>query len=512
MRPPFIKRPGRGTPDREPERGVTMALVALAIVGVLAMAALSIDVGTLYEASAEAQRAADAGALAAARTISVQGLTGDPNNSASSWQAICDGETSPASLAAQTVVQQVLIGGAVASTIKVYYGTDEGVGTNENCSGFAGGSFGVNPVVQVYVQQAKLPTFFSRVFGLISGGTPSNSGVSATATAEVFNTSDSGKYSSTKDVVPVQPRCVKPWMIPNLDPIHGPGCTSDCTKFVDLRTGSIQTPGIFAGIYGNGGVIGERFWLLPDCTVSAAGTPCSLRSSPPQANYVNAGDISVPPMPNLEYLPGSAAFASSAIPSDGTTACTNVAGGSQYSQAIAGCDQLTQYQCGVAGATAPNQVDLSENPGSGDTMNGVQCLIHEQNISLTGPQGQDVLLPFGTSSGSLPPNYPFQIQVGTSSPLRGAGLSDGTLITSSNSIVSLPIYDSNNTIGGTGTSSVTIVGFLQVFINVVDTYGNMYVTVLNVSGCGNGVTSGTQALYGTSSVPVRLITTPPPSK
>jgi len=36
-------------------------------------------------------------------------------------------------------------------------------------------------------------------------------------------------------------------------------------------------------------------------------------------------------------------------------------------------------------------------------------------------------------------------------------------------------------------NSVTIVGFLQVFINVVDVNGNVYVTVMNVSGCGNGV-------------------------
>jgi len=53
------------------------------------------------------------------------------------------------------------------------------------------------------------------------------------------------------------------------------------------------------------------------------------------------------------------------------------------------------------------------------------------------------------------------------------------------------------------------VGFLQVFINGVDQYGNVDVTVLNVSGCSNG---GSQpvgsAVAGTSPVPVRLITPP----
>ena len=48
-----------------------MALVALAMVSIIAMAALSIDIGTLYQAKDEAQRAADAAALTAARVISI---------------------------------------------------------------------------------------------------------------------------------------------------------------------------------------------------------------------------------------------------------------------------------------------------------------------------------------------------------------------------------------------------------------------------------------------------------
>ena len=501
MRAPLIQRPQRSVTHHTRERGVTMALVALAIVGILAMAALSIDVGTLYEASAEAQRAADAGALAAARTISMQGLTADPNNSASSWQLICDGETSPASLAAQTVAQQVLIGGAAASTIKVYYGTNAGVGTNENCSGFAGGAFGVNPVVQVYVQQAKLPTFFSRVFGLISGGSPSNSGVSATATAEVFNPSNSGAYSASESVVPIQPRCVKPWIVPNADPRHPATCTgtaaNPCSQFVNPTTGQIQTPGPFA----SGGIIGERVFLQPDC--SATGSTCNpLPNNPPQANP-----------PALQYVPGQASFPVSvpiAIPTSGPT-CGSVT--SPYAQAIAGCDQTTVYQCGVAaGGGNGNYVDLSENPsytGSADTQNGVQCLINQTSSSTANPSGQDILYP----GGLPPPSYPFQIQAGSSSPLVTAGVTAGNEITSSASIVSLPIYDSypGIPINGSGTTNVTIVGFLQVFINAVDPVNGMDVTVMNVSGCGNAVASGTQALFGTSPVPVRLITTPPPS-
>jgi hypothetical protein len=66
-------------------------------------------------------------------------------------------------------------------------------------------------------------------------------------------------------------------------------------------------------------------------------------------------------------------------------------------------------------------------------------------------------------------------------------------------------------IAASGTTKVTIVGFLQVFINQVDQWGNVSVTVLNVAGCSNGngpdSVSGT-AVTGSSPVPIRLITPP----
>ena len=91
MLTPLIRRSQRDAKPRSKERGFTMALVAVAIVSLISMAALSIDIGTLYEAKAEAQRAADAGALAAARVISTSGMTGDPGNAANSWQPACGG-------------------------------------------------------------------------------------------------------------------------------------------------------------------------------------------------------------------------------------------------------------------------------------------------------------------------------------------------------------------------------------------------------------------------------------
>ena len=60
-----------------------MVLVAIAMVAIISIAALSIDVITLYVAREEAQRSADAAALAAARVISISGMTGDPANTSS---------------------------------------------------------------------------------------------------------------------------------------------------------------------------------------------------------------------------------------------------------------------------------------------------------------------------------------------------------------------------------------------------------------------------------------------
>ena len=484
MLPPIIKRARECAPYRRRERGVTMALVALSMVAIISFAALAIDLGFLYEAKAEAQRAADAAALTAARVISVSGITGDPANIGLNWAFVC-GPSGTATLAATTVAQQNLIGGAAPSKVTVLYGTNAGIPSNPDCSSSAGAGFGINPVVSVYVQQANLPTFFARIFSLIPNGTFSNSGVSATAYAEAFNPSDSNVGSP----IPVQPRCVKPWVVPNLDPRH-----TSAPTFVTVATSQITSPGMYAT--NPLGVIGERFFLVPDCT---PGNPtCDL--------FGGSGNPPGTTPTGLQYVPGQASsIPPVAIPSNGST-CSDVI--SSYAQDIAGCDQSTVYQCGVVRGFNNNySVDLSENPANGDTQNAVQCLIHQTAPNIAGPSGQDTLGSFTTGT---PPSFPFQILAGGNNPLVGAGLTSGSVITASSSIVSLPIYDQTNPGALTvpGSTNVTIVGFLQVFINGVDTTLGVDVTVLNVSGCGNAVSSSAPAVTGSSPVPVRLITPP----
>jgi hypothetical protein len=368
---------------------------------------------------------------------------------------------------AQALANQNAVGNATATSVNVnflYNGT-----AVANCSFTGANAFGVNPQVQVKVIRAGLPTFFSRIWSR------NTNSVSATATAEAFNSSGSGTFAPS-GIVPVNPRCVKPWVVPNHDP------NNSGAPFVRLTDGSIQNPGIQLDPgTGTGAVIGEKFAFLANCLTGNPdcrhGTGNGLINNPPSYNKQGAN--------TLDYVPILIQPTAGAVP--------GCAMGSNYQEAIAGCDQSTVYACGIIGGGA--QADLTFNPGkaSGDTATATQCLIH---------QGQ------GTGQDALDSTvFPFRIQAGSGNPVV-----TNALITSSNSIVTVPIYDDTQ-----GTANpvpftvdqppLTIVGFLQVFINGVDTTsGKINVTVLNVAGCSNTATASTPKVSGSSPVPIRLIT------
>lgn len=488
-----------------------MVLVALAMVAIIAMAALSIDVVTLYLARQEVQRSADNAAIAAANIVSLSGLTGDPNNSSSNWGNICgpdDGTHGLATRVAKSVSSEDTVGGLVPSTIDVTYSAQSGgtVGSGtSDCTSLVGSSFSVNPIVTVRLTRSNLPSFFSRIWG--------NAGnqVSATAAAEAFNPSNSSSFVVAGTTIPVRPKCVKPWIVPNQDPLHNTsgavgicsgGKGGTCAKIVDLTDGHIVTPGISLGGTGTGGIIGESFWLNPDCRwAQSTCDSTTMRVNPPQANYNNdSGFMKGPPtFPNLVFAPGQVGSPATVT---GVPSCSS----GDFEDSIAGCDDPSRYTCGLPPASGgTNVADLSSNPDS-ETASAVACLIHQgTGGDWIEPTGQDYL---STPTLGQPSSYPFQIQAGSSSLLVGAGLTGGSPISMSSSIVSLPIYDETNPASLTpgATTDVTFVGFLQVFINAVDQYGNVNVTVLNVAGCGNNAT-GT-SIIGNSPVPVRLITPP----
>ena len=197
MKSPVVGKSRDGYFARRDERGITMLIVAVAMVAIIGMAALSIDIITLYLAREEAQRSADAAALTAARVISMSGITGaattdiDPTY----WQAICGGATGTATQAALAVLNQNAVSGSVlaSSSIKYSAGNGSTMSSSTDCSSLPD-AFGVNPIVTVQVQQAGLPTFFSRIWRRTTNT------VSATASAEVFNPSYSGNYGESNSL------------------------------------------------------------------------------------------------------------------------------------------------------------------------------------------------------------------------------------------------------------------------------------------------------------------------
>jgi Flp pilus assembly protein TadG len=445
----------RQLPARNRERGVTMLLVVVAMLSMLGIVALAIDVITLYSARSETQRAADAGALAAAKMLVDMGVTTDPTATVPTAAQID---------AATKAAQSAAVNLSIASR-QIQPGD-----VTLNFPGQSTPAFVVNPKVTVTVQDANLPTFFARIW------THAALTVRASATAEGFNPSNS-KSIAGGATVPIVPRCVKPFIVPNCDPVHGggAGCGTAAT-FFDTTTGAITSPGAAPG-----GIIGEGFDLMSNC----GGGPSSCTPGTPT---VGAG-------PTLYYYPAQIPAANNACPA----ACT---GGTNFEQDIECCNP-TPISCGTT-VTPPtvNTLLLDDtmfpDGSGGPAQSGVQCLIHQ-----SGGSGMDSL-----NSGP-PITYPLQIQVGSDHPLAGSVLSSNDLVTTSDSLVTIPVYDQTVVPNApTNAAAVTIVGFLQVFVDQAfpgggPKAGSFHVTVVNVSGCGNAA-SGTP-VTATSAVPVRLI-------
>ena len=207
MRPPVIRRLHPHQGRRHRERGVTILLVAVAMIAILAIAALSIDVITLYLAKEE-QRSADVPrspqpeSFRSAASLEIR--TTSRNFAVAPWQAACDLATQTA----QAVANQNVIGGTVANSVTVTFLYN---GVTADCTA-PSVSFTINSQVQVKVVRARATQlFFSH---LESGGKQRERYGNR---CEAFNPSNSGSVSAT-GIVTVSPRCVKPWIVPNRDP------------------------------------------------------------------------------------------------------------------------------------------------------------------------------------------------------------------------------------------------------------------------------------------------------
>ncbi len=415
---------------------MTLYMVAVAMVGLLGMAALAIDVVSLYVARSEAQRAADAAALAGADVFVTSGFT--------------------SGLVTQSQVQTLATNEAIVVGNKnLVGGQDPNIQTGDVTFNF---SSTTDPRITVTVQRTAgrgnpMPTFFARVLGFTTAD------VSAVATAEAYNPSGNGP--------PVGPTCVKPWIMPNCDPSHtspqNPQCsTGTFAYFIDPSTGAIEHPGPVS----SGGVIGLTMLLKP-------GSPSSA-PAPSQFYPVQLPAGSTP----------------SLCPSPSAPGCSNNnggGGGALYRQNISCCN-TNAIICG--------NLAVSWETGNmqGPTKQGVECLIHANGEGLL--QGQDILNPATT---------PFTMIGGSNNPNPALV---GQAITSSDSLVSVPLYNGTTPCPGNSCGpTVNITGFLQVFVQQVDVLGNVTAVITNISGCASGGSGGGTPVTngGASPIPVRLV-------
>ncbi len=175
-------------PSRRAERGQTILLVAVSMIALLAMAALAIDVTTLYIARSEAEKAADAGALAGAKAFVSTGFTsGGLGVPAASEALACNGGTGFADVQARVAASQNQIAGGPPTTVTT------------TCA-FPSPQ---NPQITVTVNRTNLPTFFSRIWGA------AGSQVTVSSKAEAYNPSGLA--------APISVASVKPWLVPNCD-------------------------------------------------------------------------------------------------------------------------------------------------------------------------------------------------------------------------------------------------------------------------------------------------------
>lgn len=433
-------------PGRKQEQGIILTLVAVFMMAVVgAMAALSIDVVTLYTARSEAQLAADGAALAGARVLANSGMTSDP--SADSDNLMANAQTLAKAVAIQ-VAQSNLVGGRAPVAAN-----GEVVATTAPCTNLT------NPCITVQVKRTDLPTFFARIWG------SKQLAVSASATAEAYN--PSGAEALDLDPPPqVAPTCVKPWLLPNANPVAG---------------GQIFVPTSGAIRPAATGLLGGAAWVpiarCQDCSAGGGGIPPAI-----------AG----------QYYPGAIEADDFPVPT-AVPACS--AGFNSYQLAVAGCVPRP-IRCGPTAASA---INIDVNPytpnttdRNADTFQAASCLIH-----YTGANGDSDRI---ASASPIPP-HPFQFLAGNQNPVVRAVGKD---VLVSDSLVTIPVINTNA--GVTPGTTVTVIGFLQVFLNPtggVMTPPQIPVTVVNMAGCGTGAT-GTPPILGNGASPVtvRLISPP----
>lgn len=430
---------------RKREEGVIITLVAIFMLFVMgAMAALSIDVVTFYTARSEAQLAADSAALAGARVLANSGMTSDLT--AATDNVMTNAQTIASTIATQ-VAQSNLVGGRtlLPGEIAVSF---NGLGNNPCTTA----SLVNNPCVNVRVQRTDVPTYFARIWG------STQVTVAASATAEAYNPSGLANGTSTGPTFPVAPTCVKPWLLPNIDPLNS------ANPIFSTTNGAIQ----------------DSTLLGLQITGTRLETACDAGTLPTQCKSTFG-------MSAWKYYPGDPA--SFPPPDASSVLCP-------------GC--TTSFQLGVAGCVqTPIACNQQVNIDTSDaTLWDIDNRVAVEALTHSSSNHGDYINTLVT-----PTPAPFQFFAGADDPLvQSSGLAADAEISVSDSLVTVPVFDQASF---SNFPTVTLVGFVQLFLNprgfAPPVSGHLRTSVINMVGCGS-LTSGAAVVgNGGSAVPVRLV-------
>lgn len=447
--------------SRREARGISVMIVALAMVFILGMAGMAIDLASLYVGRSQAQRSADAAALAGAEAWAND--TSCISGNGSTINSNCQNE---ADQQAEAVGEQNLVGGVVPNIQNGDISFDL---SNTN-----------DPQITVTVRQT-LPTYFIKIFGVDTAN------VSARATAEAFNPSGTG--------IPIGVECVKPWFFANCDQyntITSEQNTTDCSPsagYYVLDNGTAIPTVAREGAYPTG-VYGEPITMKPGSPGSAAAP----------------GEYYAAYIPNTTSMPTSCPSCANTGGSGG-----GGTGSAAVYRANIECCNENPVICGVQNVTIASSAGNMVGP----TNQGVECLIQQSpgcgQDYLQGVSGSPCTATSNPPQSSEIPTYPFTIIPGQNNQMA-QGLSSIPM-SESNSVVSVPIYKG---VLASGQNSVDVIGFMKLFIKYVDqsNQGTVYGYVLDVTACGPGGSgsgsggSGSGSIIDTgATVPVRLIRT-----
>jgi Flp pilus assembly protein TadG len=396
-----VRAPIEATTTRRRERGTTLFIVAGSLTVLLGLGALAVDIGSLYVARSETQRAADAAALAGAKVFVESGCvtSGDCSKQ----------EEAATDRATQIALLNLVVGQQVSVGAVTFKETPQ------------------NPQITVQLQSPKLRVYFAGAIGITKAPT-----VNAAATAEAYN--PSGQSGGPRFCT----GCVRPWLISNSASPVAAGAS-----FLDSN-GAVENPGCSPS-----GVIGQTL------------------------------QIALEPQPPSQPTPNPAFFGAV---DDGT-------GFAGYQKSIATCN-TGQMTCG-------SHVNTLVGSKAQFTTTGINALLHTPSGAVGPSQGQDWI-----DTTVCPP----RIHAGAQNPLVIQGvIAQDALVATSDSIVTAYLFDGPPLTPGV-VQTVTVNGFVQIFVAQVDQIGDVWGVILGVAGCATSDENcDPGSMKGSTLLPIRLI-------